>query len=138
MRNESLLELNHEDQPAAPEVTQATVFAARKEILEIHMAPVVEEYMVQLTMATRAPQNYGEDLANWLDYGASPRGTISLDICARANAWLMDRNFVSPDDVQAVFHDVFRHRIIISFEAEAAGIDADTVLDTLMARVAVG
>jgi MoxR-like ATPase len=138
VRNESLLELNHEDQPAAPEVTQATVFAARKEILEIHMAPVVEEYMVQLTMATRAPQNYGEDLANWLDYGASPRGTISLDICARANAWLMDRNFVSPDDVQAVFHDVFRHRIIISFEAEAAGIDADTVLDTLMARVAVG
>jgi|TARA_Y100000310_G_scaffold256832_1_gene264744 MoxR-like ATPase len=138
VRNESLSELSHLDQSAAPQVTQAAVFGARKEILEIHMAPVVEEYMVQLTMATRAPQNYGDDLANWLDYGASPRGTISLDICARANAWLMDRNFVSPDDVQAVFHDVFRHRIIISFEAEAEGVDADTVLDTLMARVAVG
>lgn len=138
VRKEALSELSHEGQSAAPQISQETLFAARKEILQIHMAPVVEDYMVQLTMATRAPQNYGDDLANWLDYGASPRGTISLDVCARANAWLLDRNFVSPDDVQEVFHDVFRHRIIISFEAEAAGIDADTVLDTLMARVAVG
>lgn len=138
VRKEALSELSHEGQSAAPQISQETLFAARKEILQIYMAPVVEDYMVQLTMATRAPQNYGDDLANWLDYGASPRGTISLDVCARANAWLLDRNFVSPDDVQEVFHDVFRHRIIISFEAEAAGIDADTVLDTLMARVAVG
>jgi MoxR-like ATPase len=137
VRAESLSDLTHEARQAPPKITQAMIFAARKEILEIHMAPVVEEYMVQLTMATRAPQNYGDDLVNWLDYGASPRGTISLDICARANAWLLGRDFVSPDDVQAVFHDVFRHRIIISFEAEAAGVNADAVLDTLMARVAV-
>jgi MoxR-like ATPase len=92
---------------------------------------------VQLTMATRSPEKFGEDLATWLDYGASPRGTIALDLCARANAWLMQRDFVSPDDVQALFHDVFRHRIIVSFEAEAAGIDADQVLDIFLDRVAV-
>ena len=100
------------------------------------MAPVVEEYMVQLTMATRKPEVYGEDLANWLDYGASPRGTISLDLCARVNAFLLGKDFVSPDDVQAVVHDVFRHRIILSFEAEASGIDADHIISTLVQRVA--
>jgi MoxR-like ATPase len=100
------------------------------------MAPVVEEYIVQLTMATRNPALFGDDLANWLEYGASPRGTIALDICARANAYLLGKDFVSPDDVQAVVHDVFRHRLIVSFEAEATGIDADHVIDTLVQRVA--
>lgn len=119
-----------------PTVTQEAIFAARQEILALHMAPVVEEYIVQLTLATRNPAAYGEDLANWLDYGASPRGTIALDICARANAFLQGKDFVSPDDVQAVVHDVFRHRLIVSFEAEAMGIDADTVIDNLVQRVA--
>lgn len=117
-------------------ITQDAIFAARKELLNLHMAPVVEEYIVQLTMATRNPAAYGEDLANWLDYGASPRGTIALDICARANAFLLGKDFVSPDDVQAVLHDVFRHRIIVSFEAEAMGVDADKILDLLVQRVA--
>ena len=117
-------------------VTQDTIFAARQELLNLHMAPVVEEYIVSLTMATRNPAAYGEDLANWIDYGASPRGTIALDICARANAYLKGHDFVSPDDVQAVLHDVFRHRIIVSFEAEAMGIDADQILDALVQRVA--
>jgi len=102
----------------------------------MHMAPVVEDYIVQLTMATRQPELYGTDLANWLDYGASPRGTIALDICARANAYLRGKDFVTPDDVQAVAHDVLRHRVIVSFEAEATGITADTVIDTLLQRVA--
>ncbi|MEX2488661.1 MAG: AAA family ATPase [Pseudomonadales bacterium] len=119
-----------------PTISQDTIFAARTDILNLHMAPVVEEYMVQLTMATRDPGAYGDDLANWLDYGASPRGTIALDLCARANAFLLNKDFVSPDDVQAVVHDVFRHRLIVSFEAEATGIDADTVVDTLVQRVA--
>ena len=118
------------------QVSQETIFAARKELIAMHMAPVVEEYIVQLTMATRNPAAYGEDLANWIDYGASPRGTIALDICARANAYLLGKDFVSPDDVQAVLHDVFRHRIIVSFEAEAMGIDADKILDILVQRVA--
>ncbi len=122
--------------PSPPTVTQESIFAARQEILSLHMAPIVEDYIVQLTLATRNPEAYGEDLANWLDYGASPRGTIALDLCARANAYLQGKDFVSPDDVQNVVHDVFRHRIIVSFEAEATGIDPDTVIDTLVQRVA--
>lgn len=121
---------------SSPEVSQETILGARKEILSLHMAPVVEDYMVQLTMATRNTQAWGDDLARWLDYGASPRGTIALDICARANAFLNGKDFVSPDDVQSVVHDVFRHRIILSFEAEASGMDADQVIETLVQRVA--
>lgn len=122
---------------AAPKlVSQQDIFEARQELLNLHMAPVVEEYIVQLTMATRNPGVYGEDLTNWIDYGASPRGTIALDICARANAYLLGKDFVSPDDVQAVLHDVFRHRLIVSFEAEAMGVDADRILDLLVQRVA--
>ncbi len=135
VRNETLSAMNENDENR-PQVSQQTIFSARKEILNLHMAPVVEDYMVQLTMATRQPEVFGADLANWLDYGASPRGTISLDLCARANAFLLGKDFVSPDDVQAVVHDVFRHRIIVSFEAEATGIDADHVIDTLVQRVA--
>ena len=125
-------------EPATPPLVlkQGTIFAARQELLNMHMAPVVEEYIVQLTMATRNPALFGDDLANRLEYGASPRGTIALDICARANAYLLGKDFVSPDDVQAVVHDVFRHRLIVSFEAEATGIDADHVIDTLVQRVA--
>jgi len=117
-------------------ISQEVIFSARQDLLNLHMAPVVEEYIVQLTMATRNPAAYGDDLANWIDWGASPRGTIGLDICARANAFLLDKDFVSPDDVQAVLHDVFRHRIIVSFEAEAMGVDADKILDILVQRVA--
>ena len=100
------------------------------------MASGVEEYIVQLTMATRNPGTFGEDLGAWIDYGVSPRGTIALDLCARCNAFLLGRDFVSPDDVHAVLHDCFRHRIIISFEAEAAGITSDQALDTILERVA--
>ena len=117
-------------------ITQDVIFTCRQELLNLHMAPIVEEYIVQLTMATRNPAAYGDDLANWIDYGASPRGTIALDICARANAFLLGKDFVSPDDVQAVLRDVFRHRIIVSFEAEAMGVDADRILDILVQRVA--
>ena len=133
VRNEAR-NVDQEKPPAA--VTQEAIFASRQDLLGLHMAPVVEEYIVQLTMATRNPAAYGEDLANWIDYGASPRGTISLDICARANAFLQGKDFVSPDDVQAVLHDVFRHRVIVSFEAEATGVDADKILDILLNRVA--
>ncbi|MFT7219570.1 MAG: MoxR-like ATPase [Candidatus Azotimanducaceae bacterium] len=133
VRNESR---QSKEEPAPVKVSQQTIFGARQELLELHMAPIVEEYIVALTMATRNPAAFGDDLANWIDYGASPRGTIALDICARANAYLLGKDFVSPDDVQAVLHDVFRHRIIVSFEAEAMGITPDTILDTLVQRVA--
>ena len=136
VRNEALA-ARTKTAPTPPiPVTQASLFAAREEILGLHMAPAVEDYIVQLTMATRNPGAYDADLAHWLDYGASPRGTIALDLCARANAFLLGKDFVSPDDVQAVVHDVFRHRIIVSFEAEATGITADHVINTLVERVA--
>ena len=133
VRNEAKTQ---EDEAPPPRVPQATIFAIRQELLNLHMAAVVEDYIVQLTMATRHPEVYGEDLANWIDYGASPRGTIALDICARANAYLAGKDFVAPDDVQAVLHDVFRHRIIVSFEAEASGVDAEQILNILVQRVA--
>ncbi|MCR8922881.1 MoxR family ATPase [Dasania sp. GY-MA-18] len=118
-------------------VSQAAIFAARQESINLHTAPAIEEYMVQLTMASRNPGNYSQQLASWIDFGASPRGTIALDRCARAHAWLAGRDFVSPDDVQAVAHDVFRHRLILSFEAEANGINADQVIDELLKLVPV-
>lgn len=116
-------------------VTQETLFAARKEVLEVHMAESVEEYLVQLILATRNSQAYGGDLANWLDFGASPRATIALDRCSRALAWLNQRDFVTPDDIRAVAHDILRHRLILSFEAEAGGITANQVIDKLLATV---
>lgn len=120
------------------ELTQEEIFAARKEILSLHMSEPVEEYLVQLIIATREPGKYSPELANWIDYGASPRGTIALDRCARAHAWLHGRDFVSPDDVQAIAHDVLRHRILISFEAEASGQTPDLIIDQLLKAVPVG
>ena len=118
-------------------ISQADIFQARKQVESIHMSEAVEQYIVQLTMATRKPKQYGDDLARWIDFGASPRATIALDRCARAYAWLNDKDYVSPDDVRAVLHDVYRHRILISFEAEAEGISPDRVINELIHRVPV-
>ncbi|MGV6806813.1 MAG: AAA family ATPase [bacterium] len=126
------------DSPAPAPVTpvsEATLFAARKEVLGVHMAEPVEEYIVQLVLGTRNPGLYGDKLEGWIEYGASPRATIALDRCARAHAWLRGRDFVSPDDVRSVAHNVLRHRLIISFEAEGGGISANQVIDELIARV---
>ena len=116
-------------------VPQATIMDARQQVLAVHMDEAVEEYLVQIILATRNTQAYGGDLANWLDYGASPRATIALDRCSRAVAWLDGRDFVTPDDIRTVAHDVLRHRLILSFEAEAAGISANQVIDNLLAAV---
>jgi MoxR-like ATPase len=121
--------------PAAPHrLTQEDVFAARREILNIYMAESVERYMVALVMATREARG---ELGNLLEFGASPRGTIALDQCSRALAWLEGRDFVSPDDVQAVAHDVLRHRLILTFDAEAQGISTDRVVELLLDQVPV-
>ncbi len=117
-------------------VTQAQIFSARKEILDLHMVPALEEYIVQFVMATRNPLSYGDDLQGWIEYGVSPRGTIALDACARAHAWLNDRDFVTPEDVQAVAHDTLRHRIGLTFEAEAKGVTTSHIIDELLDRVA--
>ena len=118
-------------------VPQQTIFSTRQQVLALHAAPAVEEYIVQLIMASRQPGNYSNDLAAWIEFGASPRGTIALDSCARAHAWINGRDFVSPDDVQAVAADVLRHRLILSFEAEANGISADQVIEELLRQVPV-
>lgn len=119
------------------EINQETLFSVREEALNIHMADAVEEYIVQLTAATRSPEKYGTDLRKWIEYGVSPRATIGLDRCARAHAWLNGKDFVSPDDVKAVLHDVFRHRLLLSFEAEANGMTPDKVINELLQRVPV-
>ncbi|TGD74787.1 MoxR family ATPase [Mangrovimicrobium sediminis] len=121
-----------------PPLPQSTIFAARREVLGLHMSPAVEEYIVQLIMATREPGAYSVQLAQWIEYGGSPRATIALDRCARAHAWLAGRDFVGPDDVQAVAADALRHRLLLSFEAEAAGVTPDQVTRELLALVPVG
>jgi MoxR-like ATPase len=124
-------------QPPAT-LSQESVFGARQEILALHMSEAVEAYMVQLVIATRTPSRYSEKLASWLEYGGSPRATIAIDRCARAHAWLHGRDFVSPDDIQAVTADVLRHRLILSFEAEANGITPDQAIAELLSVVPVG
>ena len=101
------------------------------------MADSVDEYLVQLVLATRSPENYGDDLKQWLEFGASPRATIAIDRCARAYAWLNERDFVSPDDIQAIAHDCLRHRLILSYEAETEGVTSDTVINELLKRVPI-
>jgi len=119
------------------ELTQDLILSARKEVLGLHMADAVEEYIVQLVVATRQAQRYSAQLASWIEYGASPRATIALDRCARAHAWLQGRTFVSPDDVRELAPDVLRHRILLSFEAEAAGVTVDQVVSELLRTVPV-
>lgn len=118
-------------------LSQADIFAARKEVLSIHMAPELEDYLVELIIATREPSKYDDNLASWIGYGASPRATIALDKCARAKAWLANRDFVTPQDIQSVLPNVLRHRILLTYEAEADGITTDKVLQTIVNLVAV-
>jgi len=135
-RNEARLGLS---EPAKPAVTlsQAALFAARNEALDVYMSDELETYLLELVLATRNPGRYDEKLAGWLEYGASPRASMALDRCARAHAWLAGRDFVGPEDIQAMAHDVLRHRIILSFEAEAEGISKDQFINELIARIAV-
>lgn len=118
-------------------LSQQRIFEARRELLDIYMADALEQYLLQIVLATRTPLAYGQDLARWIEYGASPRASIALDRCARAKAWLDGRDFVDPGDIQSIAHDVLRHRLIVSYEAEAEGISSDDVISQLIARIAV-
>ena len=120
--------------PAPAQISESDIVAARAEVLALHMAPAVEEYIVQLIMATRSPDSYDAELAQWLEFGASPRATIALDRCARANAFLQGRDYVSPDDVQAVLGPVVAHRLVPS--ADYAG-DGDALVALLRRQVDV-
>ena len=122
-------------QPA--QITQADLFSARDEVLDVAMTENLETYLLQLVLATRKPGAYGKELEGWLEYGASPRASIALDRCARAHAWLDGRDYVTPDDIQEIAFDVLRHRVILSYEAEAEGITPDRFISELLHRVAV-
>ena len=119
------------------ELKQADLFAARDAVLDIHMSEELERYLVEYVMASRHPEKYDQELARWIEYGASPRASMALDRCARAHAWLADKDYVSPDDIQAVAHSVLRHRILLSYEAEADGVDTDQVIDRLIELIAI-
>ena len=135
-RQEAASVLAHKETEFEP-LSQEVLFAARQQVLDIHMAENVEDYLLQLVLAMREPGRYSEQLARWLEYGASPRASIGLDRCARAHAWLAGRDFVTPEDVLAMAHDVLRHRLILNYEAEAEGITADRFIDSLVTHIAI-
>ncbi|AHI31533.1 MULTISPECIES: AAA family ATPase [Marinobacter] len=118
-------------------LTADQVFEARHAVSDIYMSEPVEQYLLALVLATRDPASLDPELARWTAFGASPRGTIALDRCARAMAWLEGRDYVSPDDVRNIAFDVLRHRILLTFEAEAEGLTADAIIQRLIDRVPV-
>lgn len=117
------------------EISVDDVLAARDEALKVHMSERVEEYLVQLIMATRTPERYNAALKGRVAYGASPRATLALDRCAKVHAWLNGKDFVTPEDLHAVVYDILRHRIILSFEAQAEGLTTDDVISSLLKLV---
>ena len=123
--------------PAFAPLSPETILECRARALATHLSPALEDYLLQLVFATRAPERWGEDLAGAIACGASPRGTIALERCTRVHAWLAGRDFATPEDVRAVVHDVLRHRIVLSFEAEADGVTKDALIDALLERVPV-
>lgn len=130
-------EVMHTETPVKFSVSVDDILSARRQALEIHMSEALEEYIVQLIMATRQIEKYDAKLKNYISFGASPRATIALDRCARINAWLKGKKFVTPEDVHEVVKDVLRHRIILSFEAQAEGINSDDIIDNILQKVAL-
>ena len=120
-----------------PRIPQQAVFDARKEIGEVQVSNAVQRYMADLVYATRTPEKYTEDLDRWIDVGGSPRASLALDKCSRTHAWLSGRDYVDPEDVRAIAHDVLRHRLMLSYEAQGEGINADAVIDALIEQVAL-
>ncbi|WP_299356036.1 MoxR family ATPase [uncultured Shimia sp.] len=123
------------ERPSA--IPQDAVFEARAEIGQITVSSAMDRYMADLVQATRTPGILSKDLARWIEIGASPRGSLALDKCSRAHAWLRGRDYVDPVDVRAIMHDVFRHRIALSFEAQGEGLTPDRVIDEIAALVAL-
>jgi MoxR-like ATPase len=136
-RAEALQQIKHEVTEPAIQLSKEDILEARQQVMQLYMADSVEQYLLQLVMATRQPEAYGDALSGVIAFGASPRATMALDRCARAHAWLQGRDYVGPDDVQAIAYDVLRHRILLTFEGEAAGQTSDQVIDTLLSLVAV-
>ncbi len=122
---------------AKPSLTQADIFKAQQELNQIHVSQAIEEYLIQLIMATRYPAKYSENLAKWISFGSSPRGTIALEKAARANAWLDGRDYVMPADIHTMIHEVLRHRILLTFEAQVENITSDKIIDQILELVAI-
>jgi MoxR-like ATPase len=122
---------------AAARLSQSTLMAAREEALAVYMSDNLERYLIEVVLATREPSRYSAELGGWVQWGASPRATIALDRCARVHAWLAGRNYVGPEDIQAMAYDVLRHRVLLSYEAEAEGRTPDHVIETLLTLIPV-
>ncbi|CUH48521.1 AAA family ATPase [Ruegeria atlantica] len=122
---------------APPTIPQDAVFDARSEIGQIHVSDAMDRYMADLVQATRTPGALNEELAGWIDIGASPRASLALDKCGRAHAWMNQRDYVDPADIRAIAHDVFRHRITLSFEAQGSAKSADDVISEILQLVAL-
>ena len=123
------------EKSAAQQLLITDIYAARSEVARVYMSEAIEEYLVRIITASR--QKDDETMSRWIAFGAAPRGTIALDACARAHAWLQGQDYVSPADIHAVAHDTLRHRILLSYEAEAEGVTADLVIDQLLSTIAV-
>ena len=119
-------------------ISQEHIFAARSTIQQMQVAAPVEQYIVDLVMATRQPQSYGDKLGNWIDSGSSPRASIALHRSSRASAWLDGRDYVTPDDVTSVLHAIMRHRLILTYDALADNVTPDIIIDEIIQQVAVG
>lgn len=120
-----------------PVIPQSAVFEARREIGAIHVSDAIDRYIADLVYATRTPEVYSDDLARWIDIGGSPRASLALDKCSRTHAWLAGRDYVDPQDVQAIAPDVFRHRLALSFEAQGEGVTPDQVVADIIKLVAL-
>ncbi|NOI26029.1 AAA family ATPase [Vibrio mediterranei] len=131
-RGEALGESHHFEN----RISQQEIFEARRQVLSIHMAESIEKYIVRLVMATRTPDAYSNDLVSWIEMGVSPRATIALDRAARAHAWLSGRDFVSPEDIHEIIYPVLRHRLLLTYQAQAEGIDGNRIIDELLKTVA--
>ncbi len=119
-------------------IPQDHIFAARDAIQQMQVAGAVEQYIVDLVMATRLPDQFGDKLGQWIDTGSSPRASISLHRASRASAWLDERDYVTPDDVRSVLHAIMRHRLIMTYDALADHVTPDAIIDEIIAQVAVG
>ncbi len=137
-----ILALNHkeilkEEIAQVTPLTNQQIFNMRREVMNVEIAPHLEEYLINLIMATRQPKSYSEKLGNWINYGASPRATLALMRTAKARAWLDQRSHVIPDDIIQNLYPVLRHRLILTYEAEAQGINANQVIQEILQQVAI-
>ena len=137
-----ILELDHQQlktnyTPPTKRLSQAELFAMRRDVASLYLDPKLNSYIVDLVQATRNPKVYDPDLARWCRFGASPRASIALARCARARAWMDGDQFVAPHHIQAVAPEILRHRLLLTFEAEAEGITTDEFINRLLNLVAI-